>query len=64
MLVLTRRPGEKLLMGEGDDLITADDLITVIVLGVKGEQVRLGIDAPKGITIMRSELVDKEADDS
>lgn len=48
MLILTRRVGECMLIG---------DDIQVTVLGVKGSQVRLGIDAPKHVDIVREELV-------
>ena len=47
MLVLTRRAGEGILVGEG---------ITVTVLEVKGTQVRIGIEAPKEVSIYRKEL--------
>lgn len=47
MLVITRRIGERVLIGEG---------IYCTVLGVRGNQIRLGFDAPKEITILRSEL--------
>lgn len=47
MLILTRRIGEKLRIG---------DEITVTVLGVKGSQVRLGVDAPKGVAVHREEI--------
>ena len=47
MLVLTRRPGESLKIG---------DEVTIIIIGVNGEQVRLGIDAPREIEVHREEV--------
>lgn len=47
MLILTRRIGESLMIG---------DEVTVTVLGVKGRQVRLGIDAPKHVRVDREEI--------
>ncbi len=49
MLVLTRKLGEKLLIGED---------IVITVLDVRSDSVRLGIDAPRGITIARAEVVE------
>ena len=48
MLVLTRKIGER---------IVIDDRITVTVLEVQGNRIRLGIEAPKEIPVMREELV-------
>ena len=53
MLILTRRPGESLII----ELPTGEQ-IKVAVLGVKGNQVRIGTDAPGDIAIMREELLE------
>jgi len=47
MLILTRRVGEILMIG---------DEVTVTVLGVKGNQVRIGVDAPKHVAVHREEI--------
>jgi len=50
MLILTRRVGESLIIG--------DDVV-VNVLGTKGNQVRIGVDAPKEVSVHRSEIYDR-----
>jgi carbon storage regulator CsrA len=47
MLILTRRVGETLMIG---------DDVTVTVLGVNGNQIRLGINAPKSVAVHREEI--------
>ena len=47
MLILTRRGGETLMIG---------DSVTITVLGVKGNQVRLGVNAPKDVSVHREEI--------
>ena len=57
MLILTRRVNESLMIG---------DEVTITVLGVKGNQVRLGVNAPKDVAVHREEIYERiraEGDD-
>ncbi|MAI93421.1 MAG: carbon storage regulator [Halieaceae bacterium] len=53
MLILTRRVGESLMIG---------DDVTITVLGVKGNQVRIGVDAPKEVAVHREEILNRIED--
>ncbi|MDB2615522.1 carbon storage regulator CsrA [Luminiphilus sp.] len=50
MLILTRKMGESLVIGEN---------ITITVLGVKGNQTRLGVDAPRDVSVHREEILNR-----
>ena len=55
MLILTRRINESLVIG---------DDVTVTILGVKGNQVRIGVDAPRDVSVHREELAHKDDETS
>jgi carbon storage regulator len=50
MLILTRRVGESLMIG---------DDVNVTVLGIRGNQVRIGVDAPKNVAVHREEIYER-----
>ena len=50
MLILTRRVGESLMIGDNVD---------ITVLGIRGNQVRIGINAPKDVSVHREEIYDR-----
>ena len=50
MLILSRKPGETIVIG---------DNIKIVVLGIEGRQVRIGIEAPKEVAVHREEIYDK-----
>lgn len=54
MLILTRRIGES---------IRIDDNVTITVLGVKGAQVRIGVDAPREVQVHREEIYQRVHDE-
>ncbi len=54
MLILTRRVGETLMIG---------DDVAVTVLGVKGNQVRIGVKAPKDVSVHREEIYERIRDE-
>ncbi len=56
MLILTRRPGETITIET-----PAGERIQVTVLGIKGNQVRIGTDTPEDIRILREELLKSES---
>jgi len=66
MLVLTRRSGQSVLLSPKSDLdpkmqvadLFAGGPVTVTVLAVRGDQIKLGIEAPTSVRVMREELVE------
>jgi carbon storage regulator CsrA len=50
MLILTRRPQETVIIGND---------VTVTVLGIRGNQVRIGVNAPKNVTVHREEVFER-----
>ena len=50
MLILTRKPNEQIRIGND---------VTIAILGVKGNQVRIGIDAPKDVAVHREEIYER-----
>lgn len=54
MLILTRRVGESLVIG---------DDVKITVLGVKGNQVRIGVNAPKDVSVHREEILQRDEAD-
>lgn len=55
MLILTRRVEETICIGEGESAVT------ITVLGVKGNQVRIGVTAPKSVPVHRQEIAERIA---
>lgn len=53
MLVLTRKEGQSLIIG---------DNIEITIVGINGKQVKIGVEAPKEIKIMRKELLNKQGE--
>ena len=50
MLILTRKPGESIIIGNN---------IKIVIIEIRGNQVRLGVDAPKEISVHRDEVYEK-----
>lgn len=60
MLVLTRKVGEQVIIGPGDEEQTEDGSVYLVVIGVKGNSVRFGIRAPDDVKILRAELSERD----
>ena len=60
MLCLTRKAKQRIVMGQR---LIIDDTIEVTVLKIMGNKVRLGITAPDGVRIVRSELLESEGEE-
>jgi carbon storage regulator len=54
MLILTRKKGERILIG--------DDII-ITVVDIRGKQIRIGLDAPDEVSIIREELLERDNDE-
>jgi len=54
MLILTRKVGESLVIG---------DDVSITLLGIKGNQVRIGVDAPKSVSVHREEIYNRIKDE-
>lgn len=57
MLVLTRKESEAIVIGDPHK-----PLIRIVVAGIRGSRVRVGVDAPDGLAIVREELVERQAE--
>ena len=57
MLIVTRRIGESLKIGQLEDILESP--VTVTVLGIKGNQVRIGVQAQKNVRVDREEIREK-----
>jgi len=55
MLVLSRRPGEALLIGQD---------VRIVILSVEGERVRVGIEAPREVPVLRAELIEAVSEEN
>ena len=58
MLVLTRHPGEDILIGKEEDIAAGKEIV-VTVFQTVGKMVRIGIEAPKDVVILRREVYER-----